>query len=99
MLKLIIAFSAILVASVCYCSTYGVDVSTVLTLSEVQCLVSDGKIFAVARCWHSTGEVDTNVVATATAAWEGGMSYFDVYFFPCYDCGDAAYAIFQRRFY
>ncbi|KAH3744709.1 glycoside hydrolase family 25 protein [Pelomyxa schiedti] len=72
-----------------YCYS-GIDMSSTLVEANAECLVSKGYHFTVSRCFRSNGEVDTAVVASSKAAWNGGMSYFDVYFFPCFSCGDPA---------
>jgi len=71
-------------------ATYGVDVSSYVSESAFSCLRSNGFSFAVVRCWESTGHADPNCPGTVSNAWAAGLAHVDVYFFPCYFCGNAA---------
>jgi len=66
----------------------GVDVSSLVSLSDFGCLHSNEYTFAVMRCFRSTGSVDPNCAATVKNAWDAGMAHVDVYIFPCYSCGN-----------
>lgn len=71
-------------------ATYGVDVSQLFPSSSWSCLKNNGYIFGIPRCYCSTGRVDGNCAQSVANAWAGGMSYVDVYLFPCPKCGNAA---------
>jgi len=49
-----------------------------------------GITFGIIRGYLSLGRPDANVVGTVNNAWNGGMSYVDVYMFPCPTCGNPA---------
>jgi hypothetical protein len=69
---------------------YGVDVSSPTSSGAFSCLKNNGYHFAVVRCYQSNGQPDPNAPGTLRAAWDGGMSYVDVYMFPCPQCGKSA---------
>lgn len=75
-------------------ATKGLDIANAMDADTASCLYDDGYKFMIVRCWHSTGKVDTNVVASVQNAWDAGFSNVDVYFYPCYSCGSAAYVSF-----
>lgn len=68
----------------------GVDVSQRTYTSSWQCMVQNGKTFAVVRVYQSNGVPDPNGPYSINDAWSGGMHYVDGYIFPCYSCGNAA---------
>ena len=39
--------------------------------------------FAIIRAYQSNEQPDYNAPGSIAAAWAGGMSYVDVYMFPC----------------
>ena len=71
-------------------SLYGVDYSTLVSVSKHQCLVENGYTFAIPRCWCSVGSMDSNCVQNLKNGHSAGMSRVDAYFFPCYSCGNVA---------
>ncbi|OMJ74587.1 hypothetical protein SteCoe_26444 [Stentor coeruleus] len=76
----------ILFLSVPSLATLGVDVSQYTNVFS--CLVQNGYTFSIIRGYTSSGYVDPNVVSNINNAWNGGMSYVDVYLFPCVPCGN-----------
>ncbi|MDP2434536.1 MAG: GH25 family lysozyme [archaeon] len=68
----------------------GVDISQLTSTGSFQCLVSNGYHFTVVRAYQSNGVPDPNCPASVANAWAGGMSYVDVYFFPCPTCSASA---------
>ena len=71
-------------------ATYGLDISTLHTVSQMQCFVSNGFTFIIPRCYCSVGCMDDNCAQNVLNAKSGGMSRVDAYFFPCYSCGNVA---------
>lgn len=71
-------------------ASYGVDVSQPTSVSSFQCMKNDGLDFAIVRTFQSNGVNDPNGVHTVANAWAGGMSYVDVYMFPCPTCSASA---------
>ena len=75
-------------------ATVGVDVSSSVSQSEWECLMTPGGQgpieFMVARIWRSSGSADPNGAATIAAARAAGVKYTDAYMFPCVSCGDPA---------
>eukprot|EP01129_Flabellula_baltica_P017318 TRINITY_DN9566_c0_g1_i1.p1 TRINITY_DN9566_c0_g1~~TRINITY_DN9566_c0_g1_i1.p1 ORF type:complete len:220 (-),score=52.09 TRINITY_DN9566_c0_g1_i1:17-655(-) len=69
-------------------STYGVDVSQLVSQSQFECLRGRGFNFAIPRGYQSGGRVDPNVVANIRNAKAAGMAHVDVYLFPCVKCGN-----------
>ncbi|XP_065846642.1 probable GH family 25 lysozyme 5 isoform X2 [Oscarella lobularis] len=68
----------------------GVDVSTIVSKSQFECLKKEGYSFAIVRAHRSTGELDESARGTLENAQAAGMSDVDVYLFPCYCCGNPA---------
>ena len=87
-LSVILAFiaSRALVAD----STDGVDVSTAVMPNSWSCMKKNGRTFAIIRCYQSNGRPDANCPHTIYNAWDGGMEYVDVYFFPDFHKGNPA---------
>ncbi|KAJ8600209.1 hypothetical protein CTAYLR_002015 [Chrysophaeum taylorii] len=75
-------------------ATVGVDVSSYVSESEWECLMTPGGQgpieFAIVRIYRSSGSVDPNGASTISAAISAGVSTVDGYIFPCVSCGDAA---------
>jgi len=69
-------------------ATVGVDLSQECT--DFTCLYNEGFRYAIIRAWMSSGEPDPVGPHTIYNAWAGGMEDVDVYFFPCFSCGDPA---------
>lgn len=44
--------------------------------------MNNGFEFAIIRCYEEVGQPDPNCPASIQAAWNGGMNYVDVYFYP-----------------
>ncbi|ELP85375.1 lysozyme, putative [Entamoeba invadens IP1] len=68
----------------------GIDMSTAFPTSTFSCFVSNGYTHAIPRCWRSSGSWDPNCASNCKNAHSAGMSQVDVYFFPCYSCGNVA---------
>ena len=64
--------------------------STLTSVSSFQCFINNGYTFAIPRCWRSSGTLDPNCAQTCANAHNAGMSNVDIYFFPCYSCGNPA---------
>jgi len=71
-------------------SIYGVDVSIPISEDAWSCLLASNYTFAIVRAWRSLGIPDLNCPASVSAAWEAGLDEVDVYFFPCFSCGNAS---------
>lgn len=75
-------------------ATVGVDVSSPVSKSEFECLMTPGGQgpieFVIVRSYRSTGSVDPNAGATIVAATEAGIKHVDAYLFPCVPCGNGA---------
>lgn len=67
--------------------TLGVDVSTLISAENFECLKQKGYQHAIIRAYRSVGVVDRNSVATVSNAWAAGFASVDVYLFPCFQCG------------
>jgi hypothetical protein len=65
-------------------ASQGGDVHTLYQVSDFQCAADNGWDFVIARSYHSNGAVDPNGAANVQNALAGGISYADVYHFPCY---------------
>mmetsp|Transcript_4056 Transcript_4056/g.9985 ORF Transcript_4056/g.9985 Transcript_4056/m.9985 type:complete len:144 (-) Transcript_4056:357-788(-) len=87
---LIALFIATCMCAAIVSATQGVDVSGACLVSNWQCLAKGGYSFGIVRALRSNGSPDTNAPHTVYNAWDGGMKHVDVYFFPCYKCGNAA---------
>ena len=79
-----------LLISAAFGAMYGVDYSTLTSVSSHQCFISSGYVFAIPRCWCSVGSMDSNCVQNCKNAHSAGMTRVDTYFFPCYSCGNVA---------
>jgi hypothetical protein len=66
-------------------NNYGVDVSALLTSTEMSCLVGSNILFLIARGYHSSGSVDTNICKNLETAYSVKMKYRDTYLVPCKD--------------
>lgn len=62
----------------------GGDISQYYSSGTFSCCVSNGWDFVIVRSYCSYGGTDPNVVATLGQAVAGGITYHDVYHFPCY---------------
>jgi GH25 family lysozyme M1 (1,4-beta-N-acetylmuramidase) len=87
MIGLAFSFLSLLTSAAAY---GGVDVSQRTYKSSWQCMVQNGKTFAIVRVYQSSGKPDPNGPASISDAWAGGMHYVDGYIFPCYSCGNPA---------
>eukprot|EP00698_Gefionella_okellyi_P006284 TRINITY_DN15669_c0_g1_i1.p1 TRINITY_DN15669_c0_g1~~TRINITY_DN15669_c0_g1_i1.p1 ORF type:complete len:222 (-),score=28.71 TRINITY_DN15669_c0_g1_i1:58-693(-) len=89
-MKVLIAAALVCVyANVAY-ATWGLDVSSLVSRSDFECLKRNGFDFAVMRGWEELGRVDPNAASTVANAWAAGFAHVDLYFFPCWTCGNAA---------
>jgi len=68
----------------------GVDVSTSISTAAFVCLKSSNYSFVVTRGYQEVGRVDPNVVTNIRNARTAGISFVDVYIFPCVPCGNPA---------
>mgnify|MGYP001085286539 CR=1 FL=1 len=64
----------------------GVDVSQ--RTDVFSCIHGKGYKFAIVRGFQSSGYVDPNVVTNIDNAISAGMSFADVYLFPCVPCAN-----------
>jgi len=60
----------------------GVDVSSPVSLSQFQCMASNGYSFVIVRGYQSNGVIDPNAETTLENAKAAGL-YHDTYHFPC----------------
>ena len=65
-------------------ATIGGDVSEPFSSGTFACCVSNGWDFVIVRSYCSYGGVDSNAPGTLQAARAGGVTYRDIYHFPCY---------------
>eukprot|EP01027_Heterolobosea_sp_BB2_P015542 GEZU01022227.1.p1 GENE.GEZU01022227.1~~GEZU01022227.1.p1 ORF type:complete len:250 (-),score=65.00 GEZU01022227.1:135-812(-) len=89
------AFVAAVAMLLCFASapayaTTGVDVSSWVGPSTFSCMKSQGIDFAIVRGYESVGQVDPNGITTVYNARAAGIPYVDMYFFPCFRCGNPA---------
>lgn len=80
-MKLLIAIVASLVAATL--AANGGDVSSYADSSAWSCAVQGGWSFMIVRSYCSYGGTDSNAGPTLQAAKAGGISYTDIYHFPC----------------
>ena len=66
--------------------------STVPSLSQMECLIAQGFTTAIFRAFHSSGVPDTNVNGNLATAYSAGITRADVYMFPCPTCSATASA-------
>ncbi len=64
-------------------ATKGVDYSTLLSVSTHQCFRQNGISFAIPRAYYSYGAFDPNGPQNVANARAAGISYVDIYMFPC----------------
>lgn len=64
------------------------DVSTLVSVSNWQCLKNNGYVATIPRCYQSNGRVDGNFVQNNRNAIQAGFEYNDCYLFPCPQCGN-----------
>ena len=64
-------------------ATKGVDYSTALSVSTHQCLKTNGVSFVIPRAYYSYGAFDPNAPTNIANARAAGISFVDVYMFPC----------------
>ena len=69
-------------------SLLGVDISQLHSLEIMKCFIEEGRTFIIPRAWKSINELDGNFYQNMVNAYEAGMSRVDVYFLPCWECGD-----------
>ena len=81
-------FLFILLIANAYGVMYGLDMCTVHSVSSLQCFINNGFTFTIPRCWCSTGVWDSGCVQSVSNSHAAGMSRVDVYFFPCFSCGN-----------
>ena len=84
---MISTFCVILLAAI---ATKGIDFSTAISVSTLQCLSKDGYTFAIPRGYCSYGAIDPNVNSNIEHAKSAGFAHVDAYIFPCVSCGNAA---------
>lgn len=70
-------------------ANHGIDVSSAISTDSATCLVSSYS-FMVARGYHSSGSVDTNVCTSIKHASSAGFTKRDTYLFPCPTCSKSA---------
>ncbi len=70
--------------------TKGVDVSSSVSTSDLECLKNDGYEFIIVRAYRSLGSPDPDAVTTLANARNAGIKYADVYLFPCPKCSKSA---------
>ena len=83
---LLVLFACVTVAY----ATLGVDVALPIPKSGFQCMIGKNYTFAIVRAYRSNGKVDTNAASNIANAWAAGMSFVDIYMFPCPKCGNPA---------
>ena len=83
-------------------TTEGIDVSTLVSSSDFQCLKKKGYDFVIVRAYRSIdvcqsidvcrsiGKPDSNAVQTIENAIQAGFRHVDVYMFPSPKCGKPA---------
>ena len=68
----------------------GFDISQPMSTTTATCMKNSGYTTMIARAWTSTGKVDTSVCTSLNAAKAAGITYRDVYMFPCPTCSTSA---------
>jgi len=69
----------------------GVDISQLASSSTFSCFKSNGYgTFTVPRGYRSSGSVDPNVCSNLINAQAAGITYREVYLFPCPTCSSSA---------
>jgi hypothetical protein len=63
--------------------TLGIDISSIYLTNTLQCLKSQGHLFAVVRGYHPSGTIDKNGLPTLINAAAGAGMLTDVKFSPC----------------
>ena len=71
-------------------ATKGIDVSTLVSSSDFQCLKKEGYDFLIVRAYRNIGKPDSNAVQTIKNARHAGFGHVDVYMFPCPQCSKPA---------
>jgi len=71
------------------------DMSSLPSLSGLECMVRAGYDCFCMRAYQSIGAPDPNVVQALAYAHEAGLTHVDVYMFPCPTCGISASSQFQ----
>jgi hypothetical protein len=61
----------------------GVDVSSLLSLAQWECLKNAGYNFVIPRAYCSFGGNDQHILDNLKNANAAGIQYVDVYMFPC----------------
>jgi hypothetical protein len=84
MSRLVRALATLAVLALGACASQGGDISQLYQVSDFQCAASNGWSFSIARSYCSYGGIDSNGPANVQNAKAGGISYTDVYHFPCY---------------
>ena len=67
---------------------YGVDISQLHSVDIMKCFVSEGYTFIIPRCYRDIGSMDDNCYQNVKNAHAAGMKRVDVYFLPCFSCGN-----------
>jgi len=70
-------------------SSYGVDVSDLISKDAFTCLLKNNYTYAIVRAFRSTGNPDINSPKTVANAWAAGLHDVAVYFFPCPKCSSS----------
>eukprot|EP00744_Colponema_vietnamica_P006916 GILI01009994.1.p1 GENE.GILI01009994.1~~GILI01009994.1.p1 ORF type:complete len:219 (+),score=60.52 GILI01009994.1:46-702(+) len=65
-------------------ATNGGDVSELYGSDTYSCCANNGWSFVIVRSYCSYGAVDSNAPGNLAAAQAGGITYTDIYHFPCY---------------
>jgi len=80
-IRLCLAIAAVLMICPVANAVTGVDVSTALTSTVVNCLKNAKYTHIISRCYHSSGTVDSAAKTSYSVATAAGLE-FDVYHFP-----------------
>ena len=71
-------------------ATKGIDVSTLVSSSDFNCIKGDGYDFLIVRVYRSLGKPDPDAIRTIANARDAGFEDIDVYMFPCPKCEKSA---------
>ena len=60
-----------------------VDYSSAVSQTTILCFKSNRVNMVIPRAWRSDGSFDPNVLNNILAARNAGITYLDIYMFPC----------------
>jgi len=92
-MKVLLAYSLLLLQIHFSNAILGVDLSSGVSVSGMTCFIKNGVNDVIARAYRSSGKTDPTAITTIQSAYSAGMSNVSVYLFPCPQCQSAAYQV------